>query len=884
MALLHAVTPWVRTALADHEIVADARATLDCAVIPASELADFRARAIGIPLVLVGGADLATLTAALGDGNVFGHIPDEDPAALRVAVARALAARTQAERRILDERRRMALMVETMADGVIMTDERSEVFLINPSARRLLGVEPGVPVTAKYLKEKLGFYPFDLVARSHSAREELKVGEKTLHSIISPMPDGGVVVVLRDITEWKELEQRKEEFVSIVSHELRTPLTSIAGALDIVLQSYVGGLSDKQRLYLSLARDSCGKLHVIVNDLLDVARFEQGKMSMRFSPLALDQVVEDCVDRFRAAAEAKSISMSYRQSGQVRIVGDGDRLAQVLSNLLSNALKFTPDSGRIEVEVFGPGFASSHVGVSLWNNGEAIPESDRERVFDKFEQVAASTTRRVGGTGLGLAISRAIVEGHGGKIWVENAPVGTKFVFTLPAAPIESLVPPEPAAETPQPSVQVLIVADDLAAAYLLKGVLMAAGHRVQVCEDVDDALVWARERGPELVVVDLGLDGADATAVVEILKHDPETRKAAVVAVGERSALLHGADAVFPKPVNVDLFRDTVRRLLRDRAGDASVKILVVDDDVGIRMVCREVLEKAGYAVREAVDGRAALSEAKRFRPDLMLLDVMMPDLDGFATARAFRADPDGQMTPVIFVSARGQTADKVRAFKLGAEDYLVKPFDSLELLARVEKALARRERELGASPTTMLPGANTIEAEIERRLAEGGDFAFGYVDLDNLKAFNDYYGIARADGVIRQLGDLLREVITREGGPGDFLGHIAGDDFVFITTAERVDAIGRRICQTFDRLVPLYYSKADRQRGYIETWDRYGALRQFRIMSVSVAALTTATGRFRTYAELSAAAAEAKQRAKAIEGSSYVRDSWVILGKEAA
>src|SRR5262249_60088955 len=162
---------------------------VDCAVIAAADLGALRGRFATVPVVLVGAADVAALSAALGDGAVFGHVLDGDASALRVAVARALLARTQAERRVLDERRRMTLMVESMADGVIMTDERIEVFLINPSARRLLGVETGVAVTAKYLKEKLGFYPFDLVARAHSAREELKVGDKTLHSIVSPMPD-----------------------------------------------------------------------------------------------------------------------------------------------------------------------------------------------------------------------------------------------------------------------------------------------------------------------------------------------------------------------------------------------------------------------------------------------------------------------------------------------------------------------------------------------------------------------------------------------------------------------------------------------------------------------------------------------------------------------
>src|SRR4030095_5999720 len=184
-------------------------------------------------------------------------------------------------------------------------------------------------------------------------------------------------------------------------------------------------------------------------------------------------------------------------------------------------------------------------------------------------------------------------------------------------------------------------------------------------------------------------------------------------------------------------------------------------------------------------------------------------------------------------------------------------------------EKARERRGRELDASPTTKLPGAGAIESEIERRLAEGGDRAFCYLDLDNLKAFNDYYGYAKADGVIRQTGDLVREVVAREGGPGDFIGHIAGDDFLFITSAERADRICQTTCRSFDRLAPLYYNKADRERGYIETLDRYGELRRFAIMTVSIAAVTTTANPFKSYAEVASAAAQAKQRAKSIPGS---------------
>src|SRR6185312_6997709 len=276
--------------------------------------------------------------------------------------------------RILDERRKMELMVASMADGLIMTDAAGEVFLINPAARKMLGVAGEEAVTAKYLKEKLGFYPFDLVRTSggsETLREELKVNDRFLHSIVSPVNDTGgapvgVVVVLRDITEQKALDHRKEEFVSIVSHELRTPLTSITGALDIVLKQYATGLTEKQSRYIEMARDSAGKLNGIVDDLLDVAKVERGKLSMRMGALDLAALARDAVERFRPAGEQKNITLGVRApdpkfGGEVRIVADADRLTQVINNLLSNAIKFTPEGGRIEVDIFGPQVSRSFV-------------------------------------------------------------------------------------------------------------------------------------------------------------------------------------------------------------------------------------------------------------------------------------------------------------------------------------------------------------------------------------------------------------------------------------------------------------------------------------------------------------------------------------------
>jgi PleD family two-component response regulator len=265
-----------------------------------------------------------------------------------------------------------------------------------------------------------------------------------------------------------------------------------------------------------------------------------------------------------------------------------------------------------------------------------------------------------------------------------------------------------------------------------------------------------------------------------------------------------------------------------------------------------------------------------------MIVLDVLMPGIDGYRCAELLRSDPAIAMAPIMFLSARSDTADKVRAFRSGAEDYMVKPFDAAELLARVAKALDRQARELGASPTTQLPGADAIQGEIERRLRDGDNTAVAcYLDLDNLKAFNDYYGYAKANAVIRQTGDVIRHVIKKSGNTGDFIGHIAGDDFVFVTSADRVDEVCKGICERFDHLIRLYYDPRDRDAGFIETKDRFGVQRRFPIMSVSIAAISLS--RAKTYAGLAELAAVGKRTAKAIVGSTYVRDGETMLAHAA-
>jgi signal transduction histidine kinase/DNA-binding response OmpR family regulator len=778
----------------------------------------------------------------------------------------------------LHERLRQA--VELMADGCIFADITTGEVVINRAAREMLGVPAEAVVDTTYLKDTVGFYPFDLAAGSPDGqpiREEVRIGERVLHSVVTPMRDGdstiGAIVLLRDLGDTADIARRRSEFAQVMSHELRTPLTSIAGALDIVLSGYAGALSDRQLRYVDMARQAATRMNQLVDQLLDLARAQAGSITVATAPVQLDRLAREVIDRYRQAAATKNLTIVLGASAEdISIVGDPERLSQVLGNLLTNAIRFAPASGVIDVQVFGPPLSEDAVGVSVHNSGEPIAPEDRERIFEPF----SASSRRVGGTALGLSISRTIIEAHGGRIWVEGEPSGTKFVFTLPVSAKEDKT--QPIALEPQrrrglgDNACALVVDDDPRRALLLKGLLMSLTERVLVANDVDSALATARAEHPALAVVAGTMP--DALALLAILEHDPDTHKTAVMVVGDADRradmVAAGADDMLEFPIQPAAFRDACLRMVESGRREAP-RVLIVDDDPSIRMICREVLELGGYQVRDAGSANAALSEARRFRPDMIVLDVLMPGIDGYRTAEMIRADPAIGMAPIMFLSARGDTADKVRAFRSGAEDYMVKPFDAAELLARVAKALDRQARELGASPTTQLPGADAIQAEIERRIGDAGSVAC-YLDLDNLKAFNDYYGYAKANAVIRQTGDVIRYVVQRFGTPVDFIGHIAGDDFVFVTSAEKADVVCRTLCERFDSLIKLYYDVGDRHRGYIETKDRFGVMRRFPMMSVSVAAISLA--RAKTYAGLAELAAVGKRTAKAIPGSSYVRD----------
>ncbi len=301
---------------------------------------------------------------------------------------------------------------------------------------------------------------------------------------------------------------------------------------------------------------------------------------------------------------------------------------------------------------------------------------------------------------------------------------------------------------------------------------------------------------------------------------------------------------------------------------------VLVVDDDPDVARFVEVNLRSAGYEVSVASNGEEALERALELRPDLVLLDVMMPKLDGFEVAQRLRRDSRTSSSSIIMLTAKALSSDKVLGLSSGADDYIIKPFDPVELLARVKGTL-RRAREMRAlSPLTGLPGNIRIQDEIRRRVGEDHPFALLYADLDHFKAYNDFYGFVRGDRAIQALARLSSEVVQEVGGPEGFVGHVGGDDFLMIVQPDLAEQLADKLCKRFDQQVPDLYDGIDLDRGGIEIKDRQGNVRTFPLLTLSIGIATTAQRRFSHFGEAVAVATEMKQFAKRTDGSSYAVD----------
>lgn len=302
--------------------------------------------------------------------------------------------------------------------------------------------------------------------------------------------------------------------------------------------------------------------------------------------------------------------------------------------------------------------------------------------------------------------------------------------------------------------------------------------------------------------------------------------------------------------------------------------KILVVDDSPTIREIVKSTLIRGGYQVVTASNGIEALEKAERECPDLILLDVVMPLMDGLEACQRLRSDAKTTQIPIIMLTDRSKVDDKIAGLKSGADDYMTKPFDPLELVARVSAHISRTELIKAVNPLTGLPGSSWVESEIANRIGYEKKFAVCYVDLDNFKPFNDVYGFSRGDEVIKLVADIITTALGQFGKKDDFAGHIGGDDFIFVTTPDMVETISGEIVKKFDEKIPAFYDRSDRDKGFILTADRQGREQKFPIMTISIGVVSNARRKLSCLAEVSAIGAEVKAYAKRLPGSNYFVD----------
>ena len=466
--------------------------------------------------------------------------------------------------------------------------------------------------------------------------------------------------------------QHKSEFLASMSHELRTPLNAIIGFSEVLLERMFGELNERQDDYLRDIWSSGKHLLELLNDILDLSKIKAGQMVLNRSEFDVRESLEYCLALVRERAIKQRMLLSLEVGPEVGLVNaDRLRFRQVVLNLLSNAVKFTPDGGRVGVRA---SIRDQILVVEVADTGPGVAAEDRQRIFDAFQQ-GTRHPEQTEGTGLGLTLSKRILELHGGRIWVESeAGKGSTFGFALPAGsgePALTSVPQAgldsgfPAELASGPGPTVVVVEDDRRSFDLLRVYLEAAGARVVSARDGEEGLDTVRRLSPAGVILDILLPGIDGWEVLAQLKADPDTAAIPVVVVsmlderGRGFAL--GAAEYLVKPVGKDPLLAALHRAAAIPERQHTV-VAIDDDPLAIELV-RASLEPEGWTVLGAATGQEGLALIRERKPSAVLLDLLMPGMDGFEVVEALRADPGTKSVPVVILTSKSMTQqDKER------------------------------------------------------------------------------------------------------------------------------------------------------------------------------------------------------------------------------
>ncbi len=619
-------------------------------------------------------------------------------------------------------------VISEMVDGVAITDTEGRIVRLNPQGQALLGRASAPTADLSVHAEVYNLYtasgepyPTERLPLYAALRQRKMVTDATIlihrndgqvRAVVcsaAPLLDeqgelSGGLMVMRDVTTARAAERVRDEFIANISHELRTPLASILGYSDILLRR--GNLPERQQRQQEAIRSNAQRLLTMVNDLIDVSRLEVGILGLEFRALDLSAAISYAMAYIQPAADPKKIQLNQLTMPDLPLVwADEQRVNQILTNLLSNAVKFTPEGGSVTVRasLLTPAddadpSEQAMLAVQVIDSGIGLASDQLERIWDRFYQVESSSTRRFGGAGLGLEISKRLVELHSGRILAtsKGEGEGTTITFTLPLAnerpaplaAVDTPALPPPHHEVGSDAPLVLVVDDDPDFSQILATLLGEAGYRATTINDGQQVAALAREMRPAAITLDINLPRADGWSILNQLKANPDTAAIPVVVVSivdnKRFGFSLGANEYLVKPIEREQLLTALGRILGSPKPDRSV--MVVEDDPDMRELLRSVLNDAGWQVREAGNGQLAIERITADPPSLLILDLMLPLVDGFAVLRNLRSSPDARLRslPVLVLTAKTLTPAERRELATTAQRTMHKASVERDQLAR--------------------------------------------------------------------------------------------------------------------------------------------------------------------------------------------------------
>lgn len=506
--------------------------------------------------------------------------------------------------------------------------------------------------------------------------------------------------------EVERATQLKSKFLASMSHELRTPLNAIVGFSDLLAEETAGQLNAKQQRFVNHIKQGSAHLLQLINDILDLSKIEAGQLELRCEQFLVKEALPEVLSTIRPLAMAKNIQVQQKLGTDRPVYADRVRFKQILYNLLSNAVKFTPKGGRIEIDCFE---SVNQVCLSVTDTGIGIRPEDQQIVFEEFRQVEGSPDAVNEGTGLGLAITKRLVEQQGGKISLSSEPgKGSRFTFTLPAGSNtfrpEPTNPPNslPATTSGGSGKPLVLVVDDEASARELLASYLNPEYRIAIAESGAEAVNKAHQLLPDAITLDLSMPGGSGFEALVTLKKNPKTANIPIIIVSmvdqEKVGFALGAADYLIKPIRKPVLLEAIRKHVPPQGNDDS-EILLVDDDPRTLEMLEESLRSAGYETQSVQSGARALEVLSSKLVSAVLLDLLMPGMDGFEVIRHVRQEATLKELPIFVMTGKSLTPEESALLARDTQALLQKNGSwQQQLIAEVGRVVQDRKRAKSA------------------------------------------------------------------------------------------------------------------------------------------------------------------------------------------